>query len=176
MHQDSDSETDESGSAKGSTDSYFNSGAQIDFESSSATQNSSKTVRYNGRKEESCFTDSDDDDGEALLTVRGIESIAKDSRDQAPLPQLHLIPKRTHSTVSRINDDTDQWGADDLAAQTEYTLSLTDTKLKDALMSRVNTFRRNRELCDVVLFVKEHEILAHKLVLASISPALLTCF
>lgn len=43
-------------------------------------------------------------------------------------------------------------------------------------MSRLNTFRRNRELCDVTLFVREHEILAHKVVLASISPALFDMF
>lgn len=43
-------------------------------------------------------------------------------------------------------------------------------------MERLNTFRRNRELCDVVLFVKEHEILAHKVVLASISNALFDMF
>ncbi|KAI1709730.1 kelch motif domain-containing protein [Ditylenchus destructor] len=91
-------------------------------------------------------------------------------------PQLQLMPKRSHSTVSRTNDETDQWGADELAAKEECALTLNDPRLKDALMSRLNTFRRNRELCDVVLFVKEHEILAHKLVLASISPALFDMF
>lgn len=43
-------------------------------------------------------------------------------------------------------------------------------------MERLNTFRLNRELCDVVLFVKEHEIHAHKIVLASLSNALFDMF
>lgn len=44
------------------------------------------------------------------------------------------------------------------------------------MLERLNTFRLNRELCDVVLFVKEHEIHAHKVVLASISNALFDMF
>nr|CDP96048.1 BMA-TAG-147, isoform a [Brugia malayi] len=48
--------------------------------------------------------------------------------------------------------------------------------LQDTLLSHLSTFRRNRELCDVVLFVHEKEILAHKIVLAACSPALMDMF
>jgi influenza virus NS1A-binding protein len=44
------------------------------------------------------------------------------------------------------------------------------------LAKRLNTFRKNRELCDVVLFVNEREISAHKAVLAAVSPALFDMF
>lgn len=40
----------------------------------------------------------------------------------------------------------------------------------------MNTFRKNRELCDVVLFVKERELLAHKVVLAAVSSSLFELF
>lgn len=39
-------------------------------------------------------------------------------------------------------------------------------------MARLNTFRRNRELCDIVLLVDKREIFAHKAVLAAVSPTL----
>ncbi|VDN29626.1 unnamed protein product [Gongylonema pulchrum] len=51
-----------------------------------------------------------------------------------------------------------------------------DGPFLDTLPYRLNTFRRNRELCDVVLFVHEKEILAHKVVLAACSPALMDMF
>lgn len=43
-------------------------------------------------------------------------------------------------------------------------------------MSRLNTFRRNRAFCDVVLFVEGRELLAHKAVLAALSPPLFDMF
>ena len=55
-------------------------------------------------------------------------------------------------------------------------LQLKDPHMKDALLSRLNTFRRNRELCDVVLYVQEREILAHRVVLAASAPALYDMF
>ena len=47
---------------------------------------------------------------------------------------------------------------------------------QNELLERLNTFRNNRELCDVVLFVREREIFAHKVVLAAVSPALYDMF
>lgn len=49
-------------------------------------------------------------------------------------------------------------------------------RFEDSLAKRLNTFRKNRELCDVVLFVNEREILAHKAVLAAVSSALFEMF
>uniref|UniRef100_A0A915Q2E5 BTB domain-containing protein n=1 Tax=Setaria digitata TaxID=48799 RepID=A0A915Q2E5_9BILA len=58
----------------------------------------------------------------------------------------------------------------------EITLKIYDNSMQDTLLYHLNTFRRNRELCDVVLFVHEKEILAHKIVLAACSPALMDMF
>ncbi|KAM3728290.1 Influenza virus NS1A-binding protein [Dirofilaria immitis] len=58
----------------------------------------------------------------------------------------------------------------------EITLKMYDNSMQDTLLYHLNTFRRNRELCDVVLFVHEKEILAHKIVLAACSPALMDMF
>ncbi|EFO17675.1 hypothetical protein LOAG_10824, partial [Loa loa] len=58
----------------------------------------------------------------------------------------------------------------------EIMLKMCDNSMQDTLLSHLNTFRRNRELCDVVLFVHEKEILAHKIVLAACSPALMDIF
>ncbi|KAL3989587.1 Kelch motif family protein [Acanthocheilonema viteae] len=58
----------------------------------------------------------------------------------------------------------------------DITLKMYDNSMQDTLLSHLNTFRRNRELCDVVLFVHEKEILAHKIVLAACSPALMDMF
>lgn len=55
-------------------------------------------------------------------------------------------------------------------------LSFKDDKHKDLLLTRLNTFRRNRELCDVVLLVDKREIFAHKAVLAAVSPTLFELF
>ncbi|VDK18422.1 unnamed protein product [Anisakis simplex] len=73
-----------------------------------------------------------------------------------------LIPKRTRATVSMRDDETDMWGSEEVDHKEEFTLTLTDPDHRNALLDRLNTFRRNRELCDVVLFVREKEILAHK--------------
>ncbi|VDM10693.1 unnamed protein product [Wuchereria bancrofti] len=58
----------------------------------------------------------------------------------------------------------------------EIMLKMSDNSMQDTLLSHLSTFRRNRELCDVVLFVHEKEILAHKIVLAACSPALMDMF
>jgi hypothetical protein len=118
----------------------------------------SETPRYNG------------DSGEQHGQYNGVSSTKYKSNE------LVLIPKRSRTAVSRRDDDTDEWGTEELDVKEEHVLSLRDTHLKDTLLSRLNTFRRNRELCDVVLFVQEREILAHKVVLASISPALFDMF
>ncbi|CAI5455785.1 unnamed protein product [Caenorhabditis angaria] len=89
---------------------------------------------------------------------------------------LTLIPKRTRSAVSMRADDTDRWGQEALDEKEPYTLMLRDPSVKNELLDRLNTFRRNRELCDVVLFVREREIFAHKVVLAAVSPALFDMF
>lgn len=89
---------------------------------------------------------------------------------------LTLIPKRTRSAVSMRADETDNWGNEALDEQEAYTLVLRDPSIKNELLDRLNTFRRNRELCDTVFFVKEREIPGHKVVLAAVSPALLDMF
>uniref|UniRef100_A0A8R1HTB7 BTB domain-containing protein n=1 Tax=Caenorhabditis japonica TaxID=281687 RepID=A0A8R1HTB7_CAEJA len=89
---------------------------------------------------------------------------------------LTLIPKRNRSAVSMRADETDNWGQEELDEKEAYTLTLRDPSIKNELLDRLNTFRRNRELCDAVLFVKEREIFVHKVVLAAVSPALLDMF
>ncbi|CAJ0916107.1 unnamed protein product, partial [Mesorhabditis belari] len=95
--------------------------------------------------------------------------------DQTP-KELILVPKRLRCAVSFRADDTDKWGAQQMDAHEDYSLTLRDPSVKVELLERLNTFRRNKELCDVVLFVKEREIYAHKVVLASVSPALCDMF
>ncbi|CEF61082.1 Influenza virus NS1A-binding protein [Strongyloides ratti] len=87
-----------------------------------------------------------------------------------------LAPKRQRSAVSFRDDDTDNWGSDQLNNRDEHILQLHNPKLKNALLGRVNMFRKNRELCDVSIFVKEREFAAHKVVLASVSPSFLDMF
>ncbi|VDM95034.1 unnamed protein product [Thelazia callipaeda] len=58
----------------------------------------------------------------------------------------------------------------------EIILTMCDNSMQNTLLHRLNTFRRNRELCDVVLFVQEKEILAHKVVLAACSSVLMDMF
>lgn len=100
----------------------------------------------------------------------GFEPIDQDERE------LMLVPKRTRHTVSMRADETDNWGSDQVDHKEEYMVVLRDTSMPDTLLQRLNTFRKNRELCDVVLFVREKEILAHKVVLAALSPALFDMF
>lgn len=44
------------------------------------------------------------------------------------------------------------------------------------MLDRLDTLRRNRELCDVVLYVNNREIYAHQTVLAALSPRLCQMF
>ncbi|CAB3399682.1 unnamed protein product [Caenorhabditis bovis] len=89
---------------------------------------------------------------------------------------LTLVPKRTRSAVSMRADDTDRWGQEVIDEKEDYVVMLRDPTVKNELLDRLNTFRRNRELCDCVLFVREREIYAHKVVLAAVSPALFDMF
>ncbi|EYC15430.1 hypothetical protein Y032_0037g3517 [Ancylostoma ceylanicum] len=90
--------------------------------------------------------------------------------------QLTLVPKRIRCAVSMRADDTDKWGHETLDEREDYQLVLRDSSIKNDLLNRLNTFRCNRELCDIVLFVREREIFAHKVVLAAVSPALFDMF
>ncbi|KAK6740329.1 hypothetical protein RB195_008660 [Necator americanus] len=90
--------------------------------------------------------------------------------------QLTLVPKRVRCAVSMRADDTDKWGNEALDEREDYPLVLRDSSIKNDLLNRLNTFRCNRELCDIVLFVREREIFAHKVVLAAVSPALFDMF
>uniref|UniRef100_F1KX05 Influenza virus NS1A-binding protein n=1 Tax=Ascaris suum TaxID=6253 RepID=F1KX05_ASCSU len=100
---------------------------------------------------------------------------SKASAQEKP-SQLTFVPKRMRNAVSMRDDDTDTWGNDEVDHKEEFMLMLVDPAHRDSLLNRLNTFRRNRELCDVVLFVREKEILAHKVVLAAVSPALFDMF
>ncbi|CAH1785499.1 unnamed protein product [Owenia fusiformis] len=55
-------------------------------------------------------------------------------------------------------------------------LEFTDDKHKDMTLLRLNTFRKNNQLCDVALEIGAHEIRAHKAVLASVSKYLFDLF
>ncbi|KAL3067993.1 hypothetical protein niasHT_037983 [Heterodera trifolii] len=89
---------------------------------------------------------------------------------------LRFVPERTR-IKSRINDETDEWAErEEMMAQEDQMMMLKDPKHKDSLLSRLDTFRRNRAFCDVVLFVDGRELLAHKAVLAAISPPLFDLF
>lgn len=89
---------------------------------------------------------------------------------------LTLVPKHSHGDVSLRTDRSDKWTGEALAEHEDYPLIFKDCSIKDDLLSRLNTFRCNRELCDIVLFVREREIFAHKVVLAAVSPALFDMF
>ncbi|KAJ1359582.1 hypothetical protein KIN20_038413 [Parelaphostrongylus tenuis] len=91
--------------------------------------------------------------------------------------QLTLLPKRARCAVSLRADDTDKWKfSNSVDDKEDYPLVLRDPSIRNELLNRLNTFRCNRELCDIVLFVKEREIFAHKVVLAAVSPALFDMF
>lgn len=55
-------------------------------------------------------------------------------------------------------------------------LVFVNPEYQSGLLSRLDTLRRNRELCDVVLFVDGREIHAHRAVLAGLSPVLYDLF
>ncbi|CAD5234132.1 unnamed protein product [Bursaphelenchus xylophilus] len=99
-----------------------------------------------------------------------------DEKAKSEEPPLVFVTVRQRSAVSRRADETDTWGIDEIDAKEECRLILKDGNATVSVLSRLNTFRRNRELCDVVLFVKEREILAHKVVLAALSNSLLDMF
>ncbi|CAJ0574925.1 unnamed protein product, partial [Mesorhabditis spiculigera] len=106
-----------------------------------------------------------------------IEDHSSDSEiDEETPKEITLQPKRLRCAVSFRADDTDKWGGQALDARENYILSLRNPTVKAELLERLDTFRRNRELCDVVLFVREREIFAHKVVLAAVSPALSDLF
>ncbi|KAI3422523.1 hypothetical protein GPALN_013029 [Globodera pallida] len=89
---------------------------------------------------------------------------------------LRFLPERTR-IMSRLNDETDEWAEqEEMLAQADQMLLLKDDTHKGTLLSRLNTFRRNRAFCDVVLFVDGRELLAHRAVLAAISPPLFDLF
>ncbi|CAJ0597740.1 unnamed protein product [Cylicocyclus nassatus] len=90
--------------------------------------------------------------------------------------QITLMPKRVRcAAVSMRADDADKWGHDPLDEREGYQLVFRDSFIKNELLSRLNTFRCNRELCDIALFVREQEIFAHKVVLAAVPPLYLIC-
>lgn len=45
-------------------------------------------------------------------------------------PELEFIPRRNRSTVSRVNDETDNWGEEELTNKEEHFLTLKDDRLK----------------------------------------------
>uniref|UniRef100_A0A914VYK5 BTB domain-containing protein n=1 Tax=Plectus sambesii TaxID=2011161 RepID=A0A914VYK5_9BILA len=93
-----------------------------------------------------------------------------------PDATMGLVAKRTRLAVSFRADETDAWGAEVIDERDNYPLIYRDPRQSDSIAKRLNTFRKNRELCDVVLFVNEREIWAHKAVLAAVSPALFDMF
>lgn len=91
------------------------------------------------------------------------------------IPDLVFVPKRIRSTASIRDDEAERQG-EEVEEREEHLLTLRDPNIRSELLERLNTFRKNRELCDVVLFVAETEIFAHKVVLAATSPALFDMF
>lgn len=106
----------------------------------------------------------------------GVPTIEEDFSDPEPDSSVGLVPKRVRLAVSFRADETDNWGAEGMDERDNYQLIYRDARQLDSLAKRLNTFRKNRELCDVVLFVNEREILAHKAVLAAVSSALFEMF
>lgn len=85
---------------------------------------------------------------------------------------LTLEPKEPRRSISLPIDSKDL----SVNHNEEFLLKLDDPSMKNTALYRLDTFRRNGELCDVVLFVREKEIRAHKVVLAACSPALYDMF
>ncbi|VDK62487.1 unnamed protein product [Onchocerca ochengi] len=86
---------------------------------------------------------------------------------------LFLEPK---TPIRNTSLHTSESNASMIIHNEEIILKMYDDSMQNTLLYHLNTFRRNRELCDVVLFVHEKEILAHKIVLAACSPALMDMF
>ncbi|MFH4974159.1 hypothetical protein AB6A40_000868 [Gnathostoma spinigerum] len=83
------------------------------------------------------------------------------------------VVKRSRSLTAR---DIENLTSEPVDPREDCILTLRSASQKDSMLNRLNTFRRNRELCDVVFFAQEKEIIAHKVVLAAISPALFDLF
>jgi influenza virus NS1A-binding protein len=119
----------------------------------------------------------DGDDSSSIgLNATTAEEEVVNERTSKNNQDLMLVSVRSRNVVSCREDDTDEYGINELNAKLEWKLMISDPNLKSTLMTRLNTFRQNRELCDIVIFVREREIIAHKVVLASISPVLLDKF
>jgi influenza virus NS1A-binding protein len=118
----------------------------------------------------------DADDSSPGLNAASHEEEVCNERTSKNNQDLMLVSVRSRNAVSRREDETDEYGINELNAKLEWKLMISDPNLKSTLMTRLNTFRQNRELCDIVIFVREREVIAHKVVLASISPVLLDKF
>uniref|UniRef100_A0A914HJA5 BTB domain-containing protein n=1 Tax=Globodera rostochiensis TaxID=31243 RepID=A0A914HJA5_GLORO len=105
---------------------------------------------------------------------QGEDSLSNESSDQTFGLPLKTDNVRCRGTTGHY---TDEWAEqEEMLAQADQMLLLKDDTHKDTLLSRLNTFRRNRAFCDVVLFVDGRELLAHRAVLAAISPPLFDLF
>ncbi|KAE9550938.1 hypothetical protein FO519_005852 [Halicephalobus sp. NKZ332] len=117
-----------------------------------------------------------DVEDQSFTNLSSLEEELCNERTSKRNQDLVLIALRSRNAVSRRDDDTDDWGANDLDAKLEWQLIISDPDLKSTLQSRLCTFRQNRAFCDVAIFVRENEIVAHKVVLAALSPVLLEKF
>ncbi|VDP23475.1 unnamed protein product [Soboliphyme baturini] len=78
------------------------------------------------------------------------------------------------SSANGYCDVSDQYDEDRMIESKDSSTSLhfVDPDYKDTLLTRLSTLRRNRELCDVILFVGGRELYAHRVVLAAVSSTL----
>ncbi|CAG9536915.1 unnamed protein product [Cercopithifilaria johnstoni] len=116
------------------------------------------------RKNDNDINGDDDDDDDDNEDNDGVD-VHKNSlflEPKIPIRSTSLQTSESDMSMTIHNED--------------ITLKMYDKSMQDTLLSHLNTFRRNRELCDVVFFVHEKEILAHKIVLAACSPALMDMF
>lgn len=67
--------------------------------------------------------------------VNGHSDGGYDDDEDEVVEELTLVPQRVRNAVSRRDDDTDQWGAEELEAREEHTLILRDHSLKVPLVS-----------------------------------------